>query len=79
MAMKMLKSAYNWQSFIVLHRKLTIAMRYFVQAIEQGYLLNYRVLQAPLFSALRNHHDFKKFIAPKPQRLIDGKRKIGEY
>ena len=60
-------------------QKVDLAMRYFVQAIEQGYLLNYRVLQAPLFSTLRNHHDFKKFVAPKPQRIIDGKRKIGEY
>ncbi len=60
-------------------QEVDLAMRYFVQALEQGYRLDYRVLQAPLFSALRNHHDFKRFIKPKPKQLIDGKRKIGEY
>ncbi|WP_435274187.1 hypothetical protein ACMAZF_12765 [Psychrobium sp. nBUS_13] len=60
-------------------QEVDLAMRYFVQALEQGYRLDYRVLQAPLFSALRHHHGFKRFIKPKPKQLIDGKRKIGEY
>ena len=38
-------------------------MRYLIQAIEQGYQLDYRVYQSPLFKGLREQELFQRLTA----------------
>lgn len=38
-----------------------LAMRYFIQAVEQGYQLDYRVLRSPFFTQLLDEAQFKNF------------------
>lgn len=40
--------------------QFTLAMRYLTQALEQGYQLDYRVLDAPLFNGLREQAVFQR-------------------
>lgn len=49
--------------------QFTLAMRYLTQAIEQGYQLDYRVLDAPLFNGLREQAVFQRLIKQKKEAI----------
>ena len=46
-----------------------LAMRYLTQAIEQGYQLDYRVYQAPLFKGLREQDIFQRLSAQSKEAI----------
>lgn len=46
-----------------------LAMRYLTQAIEQGYQLDYRVYQAPLFKGLREQGIFQRLSAQSKEAI----------
>ncbi len=48
-----------------------LAKRYLTQAIEQGYQLNFRLLQSPLFQPLRQTHYFEKLLLTQQKKSIE--------
>jgi DNA-binding winged helix-turn-helix (wHTH) protein/Tfp pilus assembly protein PilF len=50
--------------------QFTRSMRYLTQAIEQGYQLDYWVMQAPLFAGLREQAIFQGLITQQKEALI---------
>ncbi|WP_085297991.1 winged helix-turn-helix domain-containing protein [Cognaticolwellia mytili] len=49
--------------------QFTLAMRYLTQAIEQGYQLDYRVLDAPLFNGLREQAVFQRLTKQQKEAI----------
>ena len=47
-----------------------LAMRYLTQAIEQGYQLDYRVYQAPLFAGLREQEIFQRLALQAKETIV---------
>ena len=49
--------------------QFTLAMRYLTQALEQGYQLDYRVLDAPLFNGLREQAVFQRLTKQQKEAI----------
>lgn len=49
--------------------QFTLAMRYLTQALEQGYQLDYRVLDAPLFNGLREQAVFQRLAKQQKEAI----------
>ena len=49
--------------------QFTLAMRYLTQALEQGYPLDYRVLDAPLFNGLREQAVFQRLTKQQKEAI----------
>lgn len=49
--------------------QFTLAMRYLTQALEQGYQLDYRVLDAPLFNGLRKQAVFQRLTKQQKEAI----------